>query len=62
MSVIARLKQKYPGKWAYKGNGHWEHEEGYACYVAILGGYNGDDYVGSELMYYPKAGTPERVY
>jgi hypothetical protein len=62
-SIISYLREKYPGKWIYRGHGYWEHiGKGMALQVAILGGFNGDDYCGSELIYYPKNGTPERVF
>lgn len=60
--VINTLREKYPGKWIYTGDTWVKDDGGYACYVAILGGFNGDDLVGSELFYYPATGTPERVY
>jgi hypothetical protein len=42
--------------------GHWEHiDRGFVRRVAILGGFNGDDAVGTELIYYPKNGSPEKV-
>lgn len=62
-SIIRHLREKYPGKWIYHGNGNWEHiNKGWARNVAILGGFNGDDYCGSELIYYPENGKPERVF
>jgi len=62
-SIISELRKKYNGKWVYHREGIWEHVgKGYACKVAILGGFNGDDFVGSELIYYPENGTPERVF
>lgn len=63
ISTIKYLREKYGGKWIYRGQGHWEHVgKGYAARVAILGGFNGDDCEGSELIYYPKEGTPEHVF
>jgi len=61
-STIQFLRKKYGGRWIYRGQSYWEHiDKGHVVRVAILGGINGDDYVGSELIYYPKNGSPERV-
>lgn len=62
--VVDTLREKYPGIWTYNRRSHtWIKDDGgYAHYVAILGGYNGDDVVGSTLYYYPNEGKPERVY
>jgi hypothetical protein len=63
-SVISELRKKYGGKWVYHHKEYlWEHVgNGYVRNVAILGGFNGDDLVGSELIYYPKNGRPERLF
>lgn len=61
-SIISRLRETYGGKWIYRRQGHWEHiDRGFVRRVAILGGFNGDDAVGTELIYYPKNGSPEKV-
>jgi hypothetical protein len=61
-STIKFLREKYKGEWIYRGQGNWENiGKGWVRSVAILGGFNGDDYCGSELIYYPNDGTPERV-
>jgi hypothetical protein len=61
-STINMLREKYGGKWRYCSIGVWEHiGKGYAKRCAILGGYNGDDYCGSRLYYYPKNGKPEII-
>jgi hypothetical protein len=61
--IIEVLKEKYGGEWKYHRQGHyWEHiDRGFVRRVAILGGFNGDDAVGTELIYYPKNGSPEKV-
>ena len=62
-AIYANTEDFINGKWVYHREGIWEHVgKGYACKVAILGGFNGDDFVGSELIYYPENGTPERVF
>ena len=55
ISIINVLRKKYGGVWRYdRKGGRWEREGGgTARYVANLGGYAGDEYTGSTLMYYP---------
>lgn len=61
--VIDYLRKRYGGKWRFRGQGGWEHiGKGFVRRVAIFGGWNGDDVCGSELIYYPKDGRPERVF
>jgi hypothetical protein len=64
ISIITTLRKKYNGNWIYNRRAHiWEKEDGgHACWVCRIGGHNGDDYLGSDLYYYPKNGTPEIVY
>jgi CTP:phosphocholine cytidylyltransferase-like protein len=62
--IIEVLKEKYGGEWKYHRQGHyWEHvNKGYVRRVAILGGRNGDDIIGSELIYYPRNRKSERIF
>ena len=63
LSIIKYLRNKYGGEWVYRNNGNWEHVgKGYVRKVSILGGFTGDDYCGSELIYYPDRGSPKRVF
>lgn len=64
ISVIDVLYRNYGGVWRYNRKGScWEREGGgVARYVANLGGYNGDDYTGSTLMYYPSKGRSICVF
>lgn len=52
-SVIKSLREKYGGEWKYHHGGTWEHVgKGFVQEIGILGGFTGDDIVGSKFYYY----------
>lgn len=63
--VIDSLREQYPNYcWSYNRRGFcWGCEVGVVRKVAIIGGYTGDDYLGSELYFYRNDGEKtERVF
>jgi len=64
VSTVKYLHEKLGGKWKYAGHDSWECDDGKRVVrnCVILGGYTGDDVVGSQLYLYQKDGPSLPVY
>ena len=64
MTIAANLAKHLGGKWAYVPfRGRWECDDGERAVqrCSVLGGFRGDEHVGSEAWLYAKGDVPRRA-
>ena len=64
MSIATSLAKTLGGKWTHVPfYGRWECDDGERAVqrCSVLGGFNGDEHVGSEAWLYAKGAAPRRA-